>query len=639
MLCTDAGTEKLIAAAAKPATTPGSDKPECTSCPGCQTKRQHNRQKDAGATPAAASKSGIVDDFESELKRVLEPGGPLPRWKFNRGFINKETGMGLVSTEFIPAGSIVYSDQLILVTEAEKRSHNTPSELDALLAKKVAEKDPKWQEAFLTLPNPREEELGKIGGIWDEFHFPLYHHGEGSSVLGLNLAFTNHSCMPNSSLTMFLDYPVVDGKQRTDMKPTLGGAAVRSFMNIHKGQEITVSYFYSKGEVNYRRLYALDLFGFRCACQNCLHPKFEAERALRMYDLLDRTLNNPKIVCEKPAVAFQAANNMTNMLTDRGIADSRIAMIWAKCALIAGFHSDIGRVRCFLNMVIKLIEILQGPSGLLFQRALKWFQSMSVMPGFGITTRGLSSMRDANVLVDHSVETKPFLFMVGAMENEYIRVSRCRRISDKPSTHGAKHHTMRFVVVPDPRAKEASPVKANQKQDQNTKSQKASKKKRRSNMKKKKRTTATGKKTRETCIDPERDFLALWTRVVNDFIDHGSHEPSVTMRKGKNTAEDAQSMEQKNHDHNINNYAMAQETALEPDTPKKSMTKQMSTIAHKPAAIRQVKAQHKVVVQRVPVEMVQALQSQGLVQGAVSVHGSIQGSSAGSSHDSSSEKS
>lgn len=549
--------------------------------------------------------------------------------------------MGIVSTEFIPAGAIIYLDQLILVTERERKSHSTSSELDGLLAKKVAEKDPQWQEGYMSIPNTRKE-LGTMGGIWDEFHLPLSHNGKPSSVLGLNLAFTNHSCLPNACLTMFLEYPAVDGVQRKDKKPILGGAVVRSFVDIPQGQEITISYFYSRGEADYRRLHSLNTLGFRCSCECCLRPDARVERALRMYDQLDHRLSNPKIVYYKPSVVFQVANEITTQLTDRGIADSRIAVVWAKCALVAGFHSDIGRVRCFLLMVIKIVEALQGTSSTLFQRAQRWFYSMSTMPGFATTTRGVSTMRDANVLIEHNVETKPFLFMVGATEDEYIRVNRCRRIPDKISNHGATH-TMRFVVVPDAREGEISPAKVNQKQSQSAKGpQSSKKKKRRSNKKKKEeQTTTTGrKKTGEKCIDPEKDFLTLFLRVVNDFIDHGSHEPRITMRKGKKTTEDSMSMEHKNHDHNINNFALAQETALKPGTPKKPATKPISTIAHKPGVILQVKAQNKAVVERVPVEMVQALQSQGLVQsGAISVHDSIQGSSVGSSQDSSSEKS
>lgn len=649
VLCTDAGIERLIAAAPKPATTPGlKAPPDCSNCPGCRQKRQRNRQKDTGATWAAAPIHGAEHGFGAEAKPALlhESANPRsacpPEWKFNRRFINKETGMGIVSTEFIPAGAVIYLDQLILVTERERKSHSTPSELDELLAKKVAEKDPQWQEGYMSMPNTRKE-LGTMGGIWDEFHLPLSCNGKPSSVLGLNLAFTNHSCLPNASLAMFLEYPVVDGVQRKDKKPILGGAVVRSFVDIPQGQEITISYFYSRGEADYRRLYSLNTLGFRCSCECCLHPDARVERALRMYDQLDHRLSNPKIVYSKPSVVFQVANEITTQLTDCGIADSRIAVVWTKCALVAGLHSDVGRVRCFLLMVIKIVEALQGTSSTHFQCAQRWFHSMSTMPGFATTTRGVSTMREANELVEHNVETKPFLFMVGATEDEYIRVNRCRRIPDKISNHGATH-TMRFVVVPDAREGQISPVKVDQKQCQSVKGpQITKKKKRRSNKKKKKKekTTTTGrKKTGEKCIDPEKDFLTLFSRVVNDFIDHGSHEPSTTTRKGKETTEDSNSMEQKNHDHNINNFTLAQETALKPGTPKKPATKPMSTIAHKQGAIRQVKAQNKAVVERVPVEMVQALQSQGLVQsGAVSVHGSIQDSSVGSSQDSSSEKS
>lgn len=406
-----------------------------------------------------------------------------------------------MAREFIPAGSIIYADQLISLTKREEEADLSRA-VNTLLSDKVTAMGPDWRDAYLSMPNDQKGESGTYAGIWDRYHLPVYWNGEAGGVLGFNLAFTNHSCLPNANLTLVNKYRGKNGRQYK--KPKLAGAVVRSFVDIDKGQEITISYFYGKGEAEYRRLYALDLLGFRCACRYCLYPNPEVEDALGAYYRLDNILSNASLVSEKPAVAYHAAHEITEKLTDCGIADPRLAMIWAKCALVAGFHSDIGRIRCFLLMVLKLTEVLQGPTGQLFHRAIKWFESMSVMPGFGMTTKGLSAMRHADVFLEHRTEAQPYLFMVGARPDEYIRVNRYLRVPDEECED---EDAPRFEIIPDinPRLK----------------------------IRKKTRKRRT-KKTRERCSDPEKDFLSLWLCVVNDFVDQYAGEQDAR-KKGKVT--------------------------------------------------------------------------------------------------------
>lgn len=384
-------------------------------------------------------------------------------------------------------------------------------DIDALLGAKVSAMGSDWKTAYLSMPKPNDRKkpgirTGIYTSIWNQYHLPIYCNGVSGGVLGLNLSFTNHSCLPNASLTLVNKYRSDSGRRYK--KPRLTGAVVRSFVDIHKGQEITISYFYAKGAVEYRRLYALDLLGFRCSCRSCLYPNAEVEDALGMYHRLEHVLKNPRFITENPAVAYQAACQITDKLTDCGIADIRLALIWAKCALIAGFHSDIARVRCFLLMILKLTEVLQGPTGHLFHRAIKWFECMSAMPGFGMTIRGLSAMKHADMFLEHRTEAQPYLFMMGAGPEEYIRVNRYLRVPDEEM----EEHGHRFEVVPD-----APPVPSLKK----------------SSRKKKAKANAKAKKG-EKCTDPEKDFLSLWLSVVNDFVDqHAVKQEYNAMKKNK----------------------------------------------------------------------------------------------------------
>lgn len=424
------------------------------------------------------------------------------RWKYHRSFINKEAGYGLVAREFIPTNSIIYADQLVHLTEREEGKASTgDGDVEALLGAKVTAMGSDWKTAYLSMPKPNDQkQLEAYTSIWTHYHLPVAWNGVSGGVLGLNLSFTNHSCLPNASLTLVNKYRSNSGRRYK--KPRLAGAVVRSFMDIHKGQEITISYFYAKGEVEYRRLHALDLLGFRCSCRSCLYPKAEVEDALGTYYRLDHILNNPRLVTDQPALAYQAACRITDKLTGCGIADTRLALIWSKCALIAAYHSDIARIRCFLLMILKLTEVLQGPAGHLFHRAIKWFECMSAMPGFGISMRGLSVMKQADVFLEHRNEAQPYLFMVGAEKEEYVRVGRYLRVPDEEM----EEHGHRFEVVPD-----TVPIPASKKRRRKKKNAKA--------------------KKSEKCIDPEKDFLSLWLGVVNGFVDQYAVKQELTATK------------------------------------------------------------------------------------------------------------
>lgn len=395
---------------------------------------------------------------------------------------------------------------MVHLTEREEDKASTgDGDVEELLGAKVTAMGSDWKTACLSMPKPDRKEPGPgtYSSIWNRYHLPVTWNGVSGGVLGLNLSFTNHSCLPNASLTLVNKYRSDSGRRYK--KPKLAGAVVRSFVDIHKGQEIAISYFYAKGEVEYRRLYALDLLGFRCSCRCCLYPKAEVEDALETYYRLEHVLNNPRLITDQPAIAYQAACRITDKLTDCGIADTRLALIWTKCALIAGYHSDIARIRCFLLMILKLTEVLQGPTGHLFHRAIKWFECMSAIPGFGMSMRGLSVIRQADVFLEHRTEAQPYLFMMGAGPGEYVRVGRYLRVPDEEM----EVHGHRFEVVPD-----TAPAPVS----------------------KKKKKKAKAKKKSEKCTDPEKDFLSLWLGVVNDFVDQYAIKQDYTAtRKGKSS--------------------------------------------------------------------------------------------------------
>ena len=354
----------------------------------------------------------------------MMPPGVDKEWKLGKAFTNIHRGTGLVAKEFIPSGSKIYCDKLVVVSETEREMHSTPREFDTLISRKVAAQGAKWQKEFTNIPNTRET-LGPMGDIWEAYHLPMSVNDEPCEMLGLNLAFTNHSCFPNSALTVYYEYPTVNGVPQTDRKPKMGGAVVKSYFDILEGQEITVSYFYSKGDVDYRRLYSLDALGFRCSCPYCLYPDPLYDRILDSYARINDLVNSPFVIRHRPELIFQAAYHITGELIIYGIVDPRAALIWMKCAMVAGFHSDMSRARTLLSMSLTILEATQGSSGYLHQRASNWLHTMSIMPGFGTSLRGLSSFDDASCLVESTENIKTLLFMAKAKKNEWVPV-RCR---------------------------------------------------------------------------------------------------------------------------------------------------------------------------------------------------------------------
>lgn len=547
---------------------------------------------------------------KNKMSASMKPAGVDKEWQLGRKFISRYKGVGLIAKEFIPSGSKIYCDELVVVSETERKQHSTPREFEALISKKVAAREPKWQEEFARIPNTRED-LGPMGGIWEASHLPMSVNGEPCEMLGLNLAFTNHSCLPNSTLTVYYEYPTVNGVPQTYRKPKMGGAVVKNYFDILEGQEITVSYFYSKGELDYRRLYSLRALGFRCACAYCLFPEHLYECVLNTYYRLDNFMSDPIVIQRRPAMIFQATYQLTGELTNCGIIDPRVALIWMKCAMVAGFHSDIGRARTLLTMALTLLETVQGRSGYLYQRAYNWLRTMSLMPGFGTTLRGLSRFDDAHCLVENPENMRNLLFMAEAKMLEYVPM-RCHNHPPASSSKGDDiDSTKHSVDKSDTSNVEASDYGAKEKQDEGVKKPKPKPKRRRipkhmekvmpkprnkpapkpppkplhkpikknepkiepnkpqGDKKKKKKRKPHSKRIHKKCNDPEHDFLILWTRIVNDFIDFGSHEKTDG---DKNTGDSSTLMERETHDSDIRDFFFAKDPVLKDPTPKQKVT-------------------------------------------------------------------
>jgi hypothetical protein len=435
------------------ASSPPSTLPSSSSCPSSATKTQGKakRQPEIDAEAALATylkeidgntNSDASEDAREELLQRLPTNLPfpppngteikeeiLPATAFERRLVNKELGYGLVALQNIRAGTVIFADQLVTVWQEEQESCRKIDEANEMIRRKAQRHGKEWFKQFMALSRPKVKEYGIMGGIWDAHHLPTTWSGKRGGTIGLNLAYINHGCIPNAFMTYESIYPLdKDGIPQYDKQPQLGRAVVRAITEIRAGVEICISYGQTAGTAKMRQSQTDYHFGFKCACCVCAKPTESFENALHAYQRLEPAFNDRFIIADKPALALKLALDLIQQLRRAYAYDNRLAMIWVKCAMIAGHHSDLARAHCFLSRARQLVFLLEGPSGGLYRQVRNWWLAPRLMPGFGGTQRGLSSVRDSLKIYRSGSDSKQILFMVDAAAGEYIRVSRYKKI-------------------------------------------------------------------------------------------------------------------------------------------------------------------------------------------------------------------
>jgi hypothetical protein len=434
-------------ASSPPSASPSSSSP--SSATKTQTKAKRQAEIDTEAALASYLKeidgntnSDGAEDAREELLQRLPTNLPfpppsgtemkeeiLPATAFERRLVNKNMGCGLVALQNIRAGTVIFADQLVTVWQEEQESCRKMDEANAMIRRKARKFGKVWFKQFMALSRPKVKEYGIMGGIWDAHHLPTTWSGKRGGIIGLNLAYINHSCIPNAFLTYESIYPLdKEGIPQYDQQPQLGRAVVRAITEIRAGVEICISYGQTAGTAKMRQDQTDYHFGFTCACRVCAKPTESFENALHAYLRLEPAFNDRFLIADKPALALNLALDLIKQLRRAYVYDNRLAMIWVKCAMIAGHHSDLARAHCFLSRAQQLVFLLEGPSGGLYRQVRNWWLAPRLMPGFGGTQRGLSSVRESLKIYRSGSYSKQILFMSDATPGEYIRVSRYKKI-------------------------------------------------------------------------------------------------------------------------------------------------------------------------------------------------------------------
>ncbi|KAI9370580.1 hypothetical protein BJX61DRAFT_515195 [Aspergillus egyptiacus] len=393
----------------------------------------------------------------------------IPRNAFRLGYINKSVGFGLIATKPIAPGTIIFVEKVISILHEERRQWKTPQIENVMFEFKARQLGDKFYEKFKALPDMPIPVLNALesgseyishGGdpcpltlreIWDIHHMPLKRNDDIGGILGLNLAWVNHSCIPNCNLRMVDVYPtktatVKEEKEgggvtrRTDRdivwraKPKFAGVMLRASKAIQAGEQITIAYIRTSGHVQNRREQLVG-FQFKCACWICLGPQGGIETAMREYANVENVVTDPQNISNSPSVSLQMSYDLLGLLRAIGLYDTRQLMVWSRCAMVAGHHSDLARARCFLGEARQLAHVLEGKTGTLYRQITKWYENPTELPGFGVTQRGRSSLSEAIPLMRNKNDSRQVLFMLGSRWDEYVRVSRYRY--NKPTTEDA----------------------------------------------------------------------------------------------------------------------------------------------------------------------------------------------------------
>lgn len=377
---------------------------------------------------------------------------------FEKRFIGKGLGYGLFTTREIRAGETLFVDPLMCVWAGEESACKTREQLEGLLEKKAKKMGPGWYDRFIHLAGEQVEgsRAGVKSIIWNKHRFPTAVNGRIGAVLGINLSWINHACIPNCILRYVNKYPANEGGDVCwEAEPKMGAVVVRSCTNIKPNRELNISYVQTEGSFTMRQEEMKRLFGWTCKCQACAKPVKAVEEAMLKYHRHKGTFCNPGNIANRPALCLQMAHNLIHQLEVVGLRDSRLVDIYVKCGFIVGHHSDLARASCFLRHARDLSLLLEGNIGYSSREIAKWLRSPKTMKGYGSTAWGLSTIAEGLAAFEGGMIPDEAIFMLGRSLDEYVRMNRYRSLSEeekgmcRAKCHVYCHRSFKILDAPD----------------------------------------------------------------------------------------------------------------------------------------------------------------------------------------------
>jgi hypothetical protein len=166
-------------------------------------------------------------------------------------------GLGLFSTDFILAGTLIYSEPPLLQID-----HSSSTPFDSLIARSLSTTDPLTALEFYALHNSHHHRSSSSSspsteaGIWLTNCIALSPSTSGTFLLTSRV---NHSCIPNVEVEWCAERQMIGAFARRDVKA--GEELVRTYFEHPVGHRL----------VEARRKYLAAGWAFECACLRCVN--------------------------------------------------------------------------------------------------------------------------------------------------------------------------------------------------------------------------------------------------------------------------------------------------------------------------------------------------------------------------------
>ena len=274
-----------------------------------------------------------------------------------------------------------------------------------------------WTEEWPSLPTGGNDEKGEYASRFDEACIPYNWCGKRVNLLGMTARFLNHACIPNAQVTLFPAFRDEDGY-------TPNSVLCRACRELRCGEEITVAYFTFYGDVAMRQRDIVKIFGFKCACKDCMGPKYQVEMALACIHAYREISQSVETANETPAKALSIFYAILKAYVRAGLVDIRLGELIEQCAYVCALHSDAARAAFFMNIAFSIYRLVQGESVFDTGRAACFLRVITRIPTFGQSTQGQSDREDVALLDDMGEEALRVAFMLDAADDEYLTIQK-----------------------------------------------------------------------------------------------------------------------------------------------------------------------------------------------------------------------
>ena len=255
-------------------------------------------------------------------------------------------GQGLVATQDIPRGTRILAEKPLFKIPVEGTS---PKVVEMEIANKLKLLSKDELRAFLSLRNNVPGTSTPFLNIVRTNSLPLG-HGSQTTEGGvfLEVSRINHACLPNCQHTWNTD---------------IGQETIHAVKDIHKGEELTITYLYNVQTYAIRQQHLKDSFDFTCSCQLCSLSEEDraiSDKQILQMEHLNNAMLNAGSLMNTPHLVLKDAHALLLLLQTANIADTRLARLYYEAYQIVIVQGDVARGTIFAEKAHKSILCCEG---------------------------------------------------------------------------------------------------------------------------------------------------------------------------------------------------------------------------------------------------------------------------------------